>query len=235
MNKILSGLRAELSELSDTKLQASSQHYFKESVKTYGIRTATVGQLAGKYYQKIKPLDKASVLGLCEELQQSGYIDESFIAYNWSNRISKSFETTDWPTLSRWVSRYVSNWAECDTLCNHTVGNFIMKYPEYINELKAWTKSDNRWVKRAAAVSLIVPARKGLFLDDVFAITDSLLTDSDDMVQKGYGWMLKVASQAHLQPVFDYVMKHKARMPRTALRYAIEKMPQHLREQAMAR
>jgi len=211
MNKILSGLRAELSELSDAKLQASSQRYFKDSVKVYGIKTATVGQLAGKYYQKIKHLHKDNILELCEELQKSDYMEEAFIAYNWSDRISKNLDTADWPTLTRWVSKYVSNWAECDTLCNHTVGNFIMKYPDYIKELKAWTKSDNRWVKRAAAVSLIVPARKGLFLDDIFIIADSLLTDSDDMVQKGYGWMLKVTSQAHLQPVYNYVMKHKAR------------------------
>jgi 3-methyladenine DNA glycosylase AlkD len=53
------------------------------------------------------------------------------------------------------------------------------------------------------------------------------------MVQKGYGWMLKVASQAHLKEVFDYVIKNKAVMPRTALRYAIEKMPTEFKVIAM--
>ena len=57
--------------------------------------------------------------------------------------------------------------------------------------------------------------------------------DRDDMVQKGYGWMLKEASKPHQRQVFDFVMSHKAVMPRTALRYAIEKMPQDLRAQAM--
>ena len=69
----------------------------------------------------------------------------------------------------------------------------------------------------------------------VFTIADNLLTDPDDMVQKGYGWLLKVASQAHQTEVFEYVMAHKATMPRTALRYAIEKMPVELKRQAMAR
>jgi 3-methyladenine DNA glycosylase AlkD len=55
------------------------------------------------------------------------------------------------------------------------------------------------------------------------------------MVQKGYGWLLKEASKAHQQQVFDYVMKWKAKMPRTALRYAIEKMPVEMRRQAMSR
>jgi 3-methyladenine DNA glycosylase AlkD len=53
------------------------------------------------------------------------------------------------------------------------------------------------------------------------------------MVQKGYGWMLKAASQSHQKEVFDYVMKYKAIMPRTALRYAIEKMPAQLKAEAM--
>jgi len=119
------------------------------------------------------------------------------------------------------------------TLCNHTVGTFVMMYPEYIHELKKWVQSSERWVKRASAVTLIVPARKGLFLKDIFAIADILLLDKDDMVQKGYGWMLKVASQAYQKEVFDYVVSKKTVMPRTALRYAIEKMPQELRVEAM--
>ncbi|MDD2324083.1 MAG: DNA alkylation repair protein, partial [Bacteroidales bacterium] len=81
----------------------------------------------------------------------------------------------------------------------------------------------------------IVPARKGKFLNDIFAIADLLLNDPDDMVQKGYGWMLKVASQRHESEIFSYVMKNKNAMPRTALRYAIEKMPDALRRAAMTK
>jgi 3-methyladenine DNA glycosylase AlkD len=82
-------------------------------------------------------------------------------------------------------------------------------------------------------VTLILPARKGLFLKEVFEISDSLLTDKDDMVQKGYGWRLMEASKKHHAEVFDYLMKWKAKMPRTALRYAIEKMPVEMRQKAM--
>jgi len=88
-------------------------------------------------------------------------------------------------------------------------------------------------VRRAAAVTLILPARKGLFLHEVFAICTSLLTDPDDLVQKGYGWLLKEASRRHPKEVFAFVMRHKKTMPRTALRYALEKMPEPFRRQAM--
>jgi len=151
----------------------------------------------------------------------------------WSEKLGKKFEPADFEIFERWIKNYVCNWASCDTLCNHTVGDFVMMYPGFLAKLKEFAHAENRWVKRAAAVSLIVPARKGLFLNDIFEIADILLPDGDDMVQKGYGWMLKVASQAHQQAVFEYVISKKAVMPRTALRYAIEKMPEELKKMAM--
>jgi 3-methyladenine DNA glycosylase AlkD len=160
-------------------------------------------------------------------------MEESFVACVWSEKLGKQFEPADFEILERWIKNYVSNWASCDTLCNHTVGDFMMMYPEFLAKLKELAHSENRWVKRAAAVSLIVPARKGLFLNDILEIADILLMDGDDMVQKGYGWMLKAASQAQQQAVYEYVMSKKAVMPRTALRYAIEKMPGELKKQAM--
>jgi len=88
-------------------------------------------------------------------------------------------------------------------------------------------------MRRAAAVSLIVPAKHGRFLTISLEIADLLLLDDDPMVQKGYGWLLKEASRNHQKTVFDFVLKHRAVMPRTALRYAIELMPRDLRAEAM--
>jgi len=88
-------------------------------------------------------------------------------------------------------------------------------------------------MRRAAAVSLIVPAKHGKYLNESLEIASLLLSDSDDMVQKGYGWLLKEASRKHTGEVFAYVMKKKRAMPRTALRYAIELMPEDLRAEAM--
>ena len=145
----------------------------------------------------------------------------------------KKYEPNDFQIFEKWINKYINNWASCDTFCNHTVGEFIQMYPENIAKLKDFAKSENRWVRRASAVSLIIPARKGKFLNDILEIADILLLDNDDLVQKGYGWMLKVASQSNQQAIFDYVMNNKTIMPRTALRYAIEKMPKDLRNEAM--
>ena len=233
MNSIIEEVRRQLKKYSDKKTRESAQRFFKEKIMHYGVKSAVVGRIAKDCFKTLKANSKAEIFGLCEKLWKSGYMEESFVACDWSYRVHKDYEPADFGVFERWVGKYVGNWASCDTLCNHTVGEFVEMYPKYVAGLKKWAGSENRWMRRAAAVSLIIPARHGKFLKDIFEIADIMLEDQDDMVQKGYGWMLKAASEAHQQEVFKYVMKNKAGMPRTALRYAIEKMPIGLKEKAM--
>jgi 3-methyladenine DNA glycosylase AlkD len=157
------------------------------------------------------------------------------VACNWSYYVRKDYDPGDFKVFEKWIDSYVNNWASCDTLCNHTVGEFLEMYPEYVAGLKKWAKAKNHWLRRAAAVSLIIPAKKGKYLHDILQIADILLGDQEDLVQKGYGWMLKAASQARQKEIFDYVIGKKSIMPRTALRYAIEKMPAELKIKAMGK
>lgn len=232
---VLEALRQELLQNVDEKTRESAQRFFKEEVKFHGVKSNLVKKIAAKYFREIKDRDKNEIFSLCEDLLQAEYGEEAFIAFEWSYLLRRAYEPEDFMVFERWVDRYVDNWAKCDTLCNHTIGSFVEMYPEFVERLAGWAQSPNRWLRRASAVTLILPARKGLFLKDVFEIADILLEDRDDMVQKGYGWMLKEASKKHQAEVFDYVMIKKALMPRTALRYAIEKMPVEMRKKAMER
>lgn len=233
MDPVIAQIRKELEGHADPEIQKTSLRFFKEEITCYGMKTATVMAIAKKYWKEVKDRPKPEIFGLCEELYKSGYLEESFIVSNWSHALSGRYEPGDFTRFRHWVDTYISNWASCDGFCNHTMGDFIEQYPEYVKELKGWTRSGNRWMRRAAAVSLIVPAKQGKFLDEAIGIADLLLTDSDDMVQKGYGWLLKEASRKHQAEVFEYVMKNRKVMPRTALRYAIELMPKELKTEAM--
>ncbi|MDK9712354.1 DNA alkylation repair protein [Acidaminobacter sp.] len=224
-----------LKENVDEKTKASSQKFFKEEIKNYGVKTATVTQISKTYYKRIESKSKSEIFELCEELWRSGYIEETFVACHWSYLLRKQYEPSDFLIFEKWIHHYVDNWASCDTLCNHTVGSFIERYPEHLEDLKVFTASENRWMRRAAAVTLIVPARKGKFLKEILELANLLLMDQDDLVQKGYGWMLKAASEVHQQEIFDFVMSKKNVMPRTALRYAIEKMPKEMKALAMVK
>jgi len=235
MSHLIEHIRTELKAATDLKTQQSFQRFFKEQVKYYGVKTETVGKIAKKYWPQIKDFGKQAIFELCEELYGSDYTEEAFIVAFWLPNYIDHLEPNDLATFKRWIECYINNWAKCDGFCNHTIGDLILKYPQTIGEVKSWAKSKNRWLKRASAVSLIVPAKKGLFLTDAFEICDTMLADGDDMVQKGYGWLLKEESRVHRKEVFEYVVGNRLIMPRTALRYAIELMPKELKVEAMKR
>jgi 3-methyladenine DNA glycosylase AlkD len=232
---IISAVRKELVQQADEHTRESFHRFFREGVTCYGVKTPAVRAIAKRYFGKIEQEGKNRIFSLCECLLQSDSCEEAFIALDWAYRMRGDYEPGDFPVFERWISRYVNNWAKCDTLCVHAVGSFLEQFPRFIEELKAWTRSPSRWFRRASAVSLILPARRGAFLSDILEIADLLLKDEDDLVQKGYGWMLKEAGRIHRKEVFEYIMMHKKEMPRTALRYAIEKMPEDLRHRAMER
>lgn len=235
MKSLIEDLRNELKANADEKTRTGSKRFFKEHVDVYGVNSWLVHKISKAHFNKLESKNKAEVFDLCEILWQSGKLEETFVACNWSYAMRDEYEPKDFDTFKHWIGTYVNNWASCDTLCNHTVGSFLARYPEYVQELKEFTSSENRWMRRAAAVSLIVPVREGMFLDEVFEIANRLMNDKDDLVQKGYGWLLKVAAKHREQEVFEFVVASKQIMPRTALRYAIEKMPKEKRAQAMAR
>lgn len=230
---VLQSVYSQINLLKSQVVAITSQRFFKHEINCHGLKSADSEKIANENFELVKHLSKKEIFDYCEIFWKSGMLEESFFACNWTYRMRKQFEPSDFTLFERWIDTYVNNWASCDTFCNHTVGEFLEMYPEFLPELFRWAKSDNHWMRRAAAVSLIIPARKGLFKEEIFRIADILLMDKEDMVQKGYGWMLKVTIKYYLDDVFDYVMDKKSVMPRTALRYAIEKMPAEMKREAM--
>lgn len=255
---IVREISREMKRNSNAKYKKTLQTFFKEPIQVYGVRTPVWRRITGEYWQRVKALPKAEVFKLCEELLAIGNGEERGAAFDWAFRmgrreshvlLSKQFLGTkvtkrrnqdglsaeDFPRLERWLKTYVSNWGSCDSFCGGALGHFLLDHPEFLPSVRKWAKSPNRWLRRAAAVCHIIPNRNGVALDHAFEVADMLLEDDDDMVQKGYGWMLKEIANRDQRRVFEFVMARRDRMPRTALRYAIEKMPASLKNRAMAR
>ncbi|MFH1286259.1 MAG: DNA alkylation repair protein [Candidatus Magasanikbacteria bacterium] len=232
MTKVITNIRKELNKHVDPVYKKGATNFFKEKVNPIGVRTPMTRRISKDYFPKEK--SKQDVFKLCEELLEKRTFEETVIAFSWARRMRKDFQEKDFKRFEAWLKKYVDNWAFCDDFCTHTLGEFITDFPEFVPNAKAWHTSKNRWLRRASAVSFIYPIRKEKkFLEDIFEIADKLLLDEDDLVQKGYGWTLKVAADIYPKIVFDFVMKRKDTMPRTALRYAIEKMPTTWRKAAM--
>lgn len=246
MEQIIQSIRKELRNNVDIGYKKGAINYFKEPIKVYGVRSNIIHKIAQKYYSQLfvrssqklgmTESDKQKFFVLCEKMLKNNYHEEAIIVFTWTEKRVKDFNVSDFKVFESWLKKYVNNWGKCDVFCTHTINYFVQNYPVIIPKIKKWTNSKNRWLRRAAAVSFISGSRdfpKKKHLPHIFWIAKKLLKDNDNLVQKGYGWMLKVAANNFQKEVFNFVLKYKKEMPRTALRYAIEKFPQRMKSQAM--
>ncbi|MFA5420429.1 MAG: DNA alkylation repair protein [Patescibacteria group bacterium] len=207
-------------------------NFFKEKITLHGVRTPIVRKIARKYFkEKIRFFNKEELFNLCEILLKSDYNEEATIAIQFLKLRLSDLRRNDFKKLEGYLKKYINNWSKDDDFCTHVLGHMIGRYPELRSELFKWSRSSNMWVRRASAVSLISIIKSSL--SEAFEISKILMSDKEDLVQKGYGWTLKVASNYYQKEVFNFVMENKEKMTRTALRYAIEKMPKNLKIKAM--
>lgn len=222
-------------------IQGMVREFSPHARKPDGFRTPLVRKVSARYFEDVRKLPKKEVFGLCETLLSLGDTTEGIgwgyrtVGFDWAFRIHKLYTKSDFARFQSWFKRYVKSWDGCDDFCTRGLGYLIFMFPELTAKTRGWALSRNRWLRRGAAVSLIYSLRRRQSLDKAFEIADILLLDRDDMVQKGYGWMLKEGTKHFPSEVFNYVMKHKKVMPRTALRYAIEKLSAELKKRAMSR
>ncbi|MEN9334661.1 MAG: hypothetical protein RLY35_1841 [Bacteroidota bacterium] len=233
VNEWLREIRHSLEAMSTPERKASTLRFFKQPVQVIGVSNPMTQGVGRKVIQEIKGESKEWSFQLAERLFETGYLEEALLACQIVFSRKRNFEETDFKIFETWINQYIHNWAVCDTFCNQSVGHLLMAFPKCVPLILPWSLHDNLWMRRACAVSFIYPAKRELFIEEQMNIALILLEDKEDMVQKGYGWMLKVLSQKQLTLVFNFIEKYKVRIPRTALRYAIEKMPKNLKEQAM--
>ncbi|UCE24886.1 MAG: DNA alkylation repair protein [Candidatus Zixiibacteriota bacterium] len=233
--EIITKLLSEIRRHDKPENRINYQRFFKEKLKEpIGLKTPVLRKVSSQQFKDIRQWQAKDILDLCDDLLASGKRYMRFFVFEWALKVKGQYAKSDFGRFERWLKKYVEGWGTCDHLCCGPLGYILLRFPDLVSKTGPWVGSPNRWLRRAAAVSLIVPVRNGILLDEVFRAANNLLTDNEDLVQKGYGWMLKEAANTYRKEVFTYVLKNKDRMPRTALRYAIEKMPAAMRKKAMA-
>lgn len=231
---IISRLHQQLSAAADPEFQTRQQHYSKDKIDSLGVKTGTVRTIAKTLEPEIKALPLEQCLDLCTELLSHGLVEYRCTALAWAYNRRRELKPSHYHRLEGWLRNHVHNWADCDQLCCEVFVDFMLRYPEHFPNVLHWARSENQWERRAAAVILIKELRKkGDTLPLLFQVAEILLQDPDDLVQKGYGWALKEATESHLAPTLNWIMAHKSQMPRTALRYATEKLPHPHRQAAL--
>ncbi len=127
-----------------------------------------------------------------------------------------------------WLDR-IGNWADHDGLVHYLIAPMVADKPARSKHVFRWAKSTSRWHRRAACVALIRGAREKKFFPEIVRLTETLLKDEDDMVQKGLGWLLRETAKYDRKRTVPYLMKIRARAPRFVLRTACESLPARTR------
>ncbi|PIR55492.1 DNA alkylation repair protein [Candidatus Peregrinibacteria bacterium CG10_big_fil_rev_8_21_14_0_10_36_19] len=127
--------------------------------------------------------------------------------------------------------KYINNWDLVDTSAPKILGEYLLENPNR-DLLHKLAKSQNLWERRIAIISTQTFI-KHLQFDDTIKIATLLLQDTHDLIHKAVGWMLREVGKKDLKTLENFLKKHHKTMPRTALRYAIEHLPQDKRHHYM--
>jgi len=220
----------EIRELADTEIAKNSLRFFKTDKGQYGFGDIFLGVRAPKIRLIAKKYIDISIADM-KILIQSKYHEERFLGL--IILVNKYSKTKDKKTINQlykiYISsfKYINNWDLVDVTCPHVTGKYLIDKDRSI--LYKWAKSDDLWTKRIAMVSTFSFIRQN-DLEDTFKIAEILLQDKHDLIHKAVGWMLREAGKRDLEKEEIFLKKYYRDMPRTMLRYAIEKFPESKRQ-----
>lgn len=216
-------IRARLEALADPDMAAGVRNFFREPVDPIGVRSRDLQKVVAESYRAVKKWPAAERDRLYVLLWEGGRIEEGVLACHLCRRFAKQCAAAEFRIFERWINRYVHNWAHCDGVSSWLLAACIANEPALMDRLPPWTRSKNRWKRRAAAVALLQEAKQGRNTKTIFAIAGMLRDDPDDMVQKGVGWLLKETYPRRPREVVKLLAEWSG-APRLMLRYACEKM-----------
>jgi 3-methyladenine DNA glycosylase AlkD len=154
------------------------------------------------------------------------YLETKSVGIEVMARYRRAFEPRLLRVWKRWLADgHSSNWATTDAICGSLIGPLLVRHPSLVARVAGWNRDRNMWVRRASAVGLIPSLRRGVRLELAYEVAARLHADNEDLIQKAVGWMLREAGKADMRSLERYLRVNGPAIPRTTLRYAIERFP----------
>jgi 3-methyladenine DNA glycosylase AlkD len=198
----------------------------------YNVGTAPMRELARSIYRARK--DEWSIddaMAFAGILIEDHHLESKSVGIEVVARYRREFTPRLLPAWKRWfAANHSANWATTDTICGLLLGPLLCDHPGLAGQMRTWAGDRNMWVRRASIVGLIQRARRGESLDLIYEIARRLHADEEDLIQKGVGWALREAGKTDMPRLERYLRANGASIPRTTLRYAIERFPERKRK-----
>lgn len=229
MPRLFDQILAELMEMGDADRASHSQRFFKTGPGEYGegdvflgIRVPPLRALAKRY----KHIAREDALTLLHSQYHEARLTALFLLVNLYNRGDADQKEQVYSDYLNNMA-YINNWDLVDSSALQIVGHYL--FDKDRSHLKALARSDDLWERRVAIIATFYFIRQYEF-QNTLEIAEILLYDEEDLIHKAVGWMLREVGNKSRSTEETFLQKNYQNMPRTMLRYAIEKFPETLRQ-----
>lgn len=229
MNNHLLDIRNELRRLSNKEIAEHSQRFFKTGKGQYGeediflgIRVPALRKTAKKYH--------GILIDECAQLLKSKFHEQRLLALLMLVGIFKKANSKDRKTIYTLYlanTRFINNWDLVDSSAEHIVGAYLREIDK--KPIYRLAKSDILWERRISIMSTFHFIKYNEFFDTL-RISKILLHDKEDLIHKAVGWMLREIGKRNIETEEEFLRECYKQMPRTMLRYSIEKFPEPKRQ-----
>ncbi len=218
-------IRRALKDGGSSEHAAGVQWFFKEEIKSHGWRAADLRRAMRQCRKEIlREYDLPFLLDVADKLFNGKVLEEKIAGVLLLENLDAKFGDREFRLFEQWIDR-ISSWADHDALVHCLIAPMVVAKPARTRNVFRWAKSADRWHRRAACVALIKGARAKMFFPEIVRLSNFLLEDEDDMVQKGLGWLLRETAKFDAKRTVPYLMKIRDRAPRLVLRTACETLP----------
>lgn len=229
----LAGLKKDLAAAADPDRARSSARFFKTEKGQYGEGdrflgiTVPVQRRVARRYGDLPLSDIAKLLASRIHEHRFTALEILVAAYEAGDAARKQ-EIFDFYLQN---TQRINNWDLVDTSAPYIVGSHLQTRPRVV--LYQLAKSSSVWERRIAMVATMAFIRLDE-LEETFAIAELLLDDEHDLIHKAVGWMLRESGKRSPEDLLNFIKRNYLAMPRTALRYAIERFPEAQRRRVLA-
>ena len=220
--KIAAEIRAILKSRGSAEHATGVQWFFKEDVKSHGWYTAALRTFARQRRREIlKEHDLEFLVQVADRLFTGRVLEEKIFAVLMLENLTSKLDERHFFLFESWLDR-VSSWADHDGLVHYLIAPMMGADRKRLPRIFQWSKSPDRWHRRAACVALIQGRQQREYFAQTRRLANALLKDQDDMVQKGLGWLLRVTAKVDPEETIPYLLTIRSRAPRLVLRTACE-------------
>jgi 3-methyladenine DNA glycosylase AlkD len=211
--------------------------YFKrdDRVTFYGVTLPTIRDAARDVWQRHRHRwTVADATRFCDALIRVPQLEAKSVGVIVLARWQGAFPRSLLGAVRSWLGAgHAASWAAVDLVAPSLLTPLVRRYPDLTGAVTAWAGARSLWVRRAAAVTFVPLARRGEHLGPAYDIAERLFRDRHDLIHKAVGWLLREAGKTDPPRLERFLRHHGPRIPRTTLRYAIERFPPARRQRLL--